>query len=123
MSYAKACAVSLLSLVFAGCAFTRTETKVDFAPQITSPLTASAPDAGLTVGHMKDTRSVKDERVIMHKKNGYGQTTTGAYVADRPISEILQGGVVSALRENRFPLNDTGAKYNSAATSRTSISR
>jgi len=111
MSFAKAIVASLVSIVFVGCAFTRTETKVNFTPQIMSPLMAVASESSMSLAKIKDTRSVKDERVLMHKKNGYGQTTTGAYVADRPVAEILQSGVMTALRQNRFPVTDESGKY------------
>src|SRR5688500_18800296 len=77
-----------LMLVVSGCALTRTETKLAFAPAIENPLSAER-KGGLEVGEIADKRPVKDKAVLIHKINGHGQTTSGAYVSQRPVAEVF----------------------------------
>jgi hypothetical protein len=90
----------IICLLATGCAFTRTETDVHFSPIITDSLGAQK-KASLTVAEIKDSRSVEDKFVIMHKANQYG-TTSGAYVTKTPVSDILRDGLIEALQQNGF---------------------
>lgn len=99
-----ACLASLIT----GCAYTNTETKVNFAPGLSEPLRQSK--ATLQVEEGKDTRAVNDPRVIIHKANNYGRTT-GAYVAPIPVSELFRKGLVAALRTNAFQVVSNAATY------------
>ncbi|HXS69636.1 MAG TPA: hypothetical protein VN761_12385 [Candidatus Polarisedimenticolia bacterium] len=94
-------------LLATGCAFSRTETQVNFVPKVSEPLKAEK--ASLTVGEIKDSRSVNDPNVLIHKSNAYGPTS-GAYVTKSPVAEILKNGVADALKQNGFVGADAG-KY------------
>lgn len=98
-----------LMLLSAGCALTRTETKLAFAPTVENPLSAQR-KAGLDVGEIADKRPVKDKAVLIHKINGHGQTTSGAYVTERPVAEVFKEGLLSTLKRNGFT-GVEGAKY------------
>jgi len=100
---------SLLLLFSSGRALTRTETKLAFAPTIEQPL-GTQRKAGLDVGEILDKRPVKDKSVLVHKVNGHGQTTTGAYVTRQPVAEVFREGLVSALKRNGFNTAEA-AKY------------
>lgn len=98
----------LLGLAATGCAFSRTETQVNFAPKVSQPLSAEH-KASLTVGEIKDSRSVSDPNVLLHKSNAYGPTS-GAYVTKVPVADILKNGISDALKQNGFVSADAG-KY------------
>jgi len=99
---------ALLCAFVTGCAFSRTETQVNFAPKINEPLKAER-KSSLVVGDIKDSRTVSDRNVLLHKANAYG-TTTGAYVTKTPVAEILKNGLADALKQNGFSSADAG-KY------------
>ena len=88
---------------------TRTETKLAFTPTVENPL-GNQRKAGLEVGEIADKRPVKDKAVLIHKINGYGQTTSGAYVSQRPVAGVFKEGLVSTLDRNGFARAE-GAKY------------
>ncbi len=98
----------LLCVAVTGCAFSRTETNVTFAPKINQPLKTDR-KTSLTVGEIKDSRAVNDGYVLLHKENGYG-TTSGAYVTKTPVADILKNGLSDALKQNGFVGADAG-KY------------
>lgn len=98
-----------LMLLVSGCALTRTETKLAFAPAVEYPL-GTQRKAGLEVGEIVDKRPVKDKAVLIHKVNGHGQTTSGAYVTQRPVAEVFHEGLLSTLKRNGFS-GAEGAKY------------
>jgi hypothetical protein len=91
----------LLAGLLTGCAFSRTTIQMSLAPAVDEPLKESG-KASLDVSPVKDSRSVKDGMVLIHKKNGYGMTTSGAYVTEKPIAEIFQDGLNAALEKNGF---------------------
>ena len=91
-----------------GCALTRTETAVTFAPKVNEPLKAER-KSSLTVGEIKDSRPVHDGNVIIHKQNEYG-TASGAYVTKPAGAEILKNGLADAFKQNGFTGADA-AKY------------
>jgi hypothetical protein len=74
---------------------------VQLTPTASSPL-GKAPTAELLVGEVKDTRPVKDGFVISQKYNGYGQRTSGAYVAQEPVAQIFKQSLFTVLEKNGF---------------------
>ena len=99
---------STVCAMLTGCAFSRTETTVHFAPKVNEPLKAER-KSSLIVGEIKDSRPVKDGNVVIHKQNQYG-TTSGAYVTKPAVAEILKNGLAEALKQNGFIGADAG-KY------------
>ena len=91
----------LLAGLLTGCAFSRTTIQMSVAPKVDEPVKEPV-KASLEVATVKDSRSVADGSVLIHKKNGYGMTTSGAYVTEKPIAEIIQDGLNAALRQNGF---------------------
>jgi ABC-type uncharacterized transport system auxiliary subunit len=102
-------AICLACLLTSGCAFTRTETQVNFSPVVLDPIGPQR-KAALTVGDFTDSRLVEDKYVLLQKANGYGQTTSGAFVTKEPVADILKQGLTEALRKNGFATNTT-AQY------------
>lgn len=54
---------------------------------------------------MKDTRGYQDEKVIFYKKNMYNQTMSGAYMAEKPVAEILTEAVKNGFQEKNISVN------------------
>ena len=98
----------LIALAVTGCAFSRTTTPINYSPRYSQPLAAGDRNA-LAVGAFRDSRPVSDDKVLLHKANQYG-TTSGAYVAERPVADLLRDGVIEALKKNEFTLS-TSPKY------------
>ena|ERR1700750_2338303 len=55
---------------------------------------------------MKDVRGYQDDKVIFYKKNMYNQTMSGAYMAEKPVSEILTEAVKNGLSEKNISLGN-----------------
>jgi hypothetical protein len=94
------CSLILVCFFATGCAFTRTETKLNLTGTVNAPL-KSNPRAGLELGEITDARSDSEKFVLAHKQNDYGKTT-GAYVTKGPVADILRNGLAAALDRNGF---------------------
>lgn len=85
------CVLGLLSL--GACAFTRDEVNLNYAyrgPAIAT-LTQSQINS-ISEVRVDDRRPTEDPRLIINKRNAYGQTT-GGYAAEKPLAEIIAGAV------------------------------
>ncbi|HTH48070.1 MAG TPA: YajG family lipoprotein [Candidatus Limnocylindria bacterium] len=100
----------LLGVLATGCAFTKTPVTVNFGPNVQEPLTAAA-SSTLQVGKVRDSRPVNDPAVLVQKRNGYGQVTSGSYIAQKPVAELLRDGLASTLRANGFNPGNSASKY------------
>lgn len=107
--FPKLLALSLLIVLGSGCAFTKTQVKVGFRPTYSQPLQSSSP-APLQLGAFKDSRPVNEPTVLLHKANDFGPTS-GAYVTEKPVAELLRDGVLDSLKSNQFKVADTASKY------------
>lgn len=95
---AAACAMAL-----SGCAFSVYDLPVNYT--YTSAVAAPSKTLpAIRVGDVSDTRGVKNPRMILNQTNGYNQTTTGGWQAEKNLSEIVRDAVAAG-----------AAKYASAA--------
>lgn len=60
------------------------------------------------VEEMKDDRGYDNDKVIFYKKNMYNQTMSGAYVAEKPVSEILTEAIKNGLEQKKVVLDNSG---------------
>jgi hypothetical protein len=97
-----------LGVLITGCAFTRTPVKVEFSPSVAQSLNA-VHQGSLEVGEVKDSRTVTDPLVLLHKANEYG-ATSGAYVTEVPVGDIFREGLEKALKQNGF-VGNTAEHY------------
>jgi hypothetical protein len=88
--------IGVVSLAVSGCAFTVNDVEVGY--RYPDKAKVSAPGSAVTVGAFKDSRDVHNKRLIMNKKNLNGDTTSGGYQAEKPLSQIVRDGVVLALQ-------------------------
>jgi hypothetical protein len=108
--YCHVCLLSALAIFGSGCAFSKTPVSVNYTPAYRQPLQAASPST-LHVGEFKDSRPVNDQMVLLHKVNAYGPTS-GAWVAQRPVAELMRNAVSDALKANNFNLTESGSgKY------------
>ena len=97
-----------ITVLFSGCAFSKTPVKIVLSPKATQPL--SSAKAAIQVGEVKDDRTKSDPRAVWQKANAHG-TTSGAFVADRPVSELFREAIEAALRANSFNVIASETSY------------
>jgi hypothetical protein len=115
-SYAQTGVLALLAIpLLMGCAFSRTEMKVNyaFAGQAAG---AGFRNASLAVGRFDDRRGETDPRFLVHKRNQYG-TTSGGYLAEKPVAEIVAEGVRQALERAGYAVNEGNLELGGAIES------
>lgn len=92
-----------------GCAMTTTQLPLNYhpTPGFVKPVKTSN---SIAVKPFEDARG-EDPRIIMHKINGYQEETTGAYVAEKPIVEILQSAVEESLESSGYKVTQDHARF------------
>src|SRR5690606_9508072 len=96
-------ALSLVMLL-SGCAFSVYDVNVDY--KYDNPIETDLSSIALDVGEFKDSRNVDNPRMIMNQKNGYGQTTTGGWQAEKPLIDIVKDAVIDGLKKSGVTLNE-----------------
>jgi hypothetical protein len=86
--------------ILSGCAFTTTEIKIDYSPSQYTKITEAKKT--IEVKPFKDTRGV-DPNLIAQKYNQYGKTT-GKYVSDRVVADIVTDAVKNLLSNLNYRL-------------------
>jgi hypothetical protein len=108
MRISRAILLAVLPATLTGCAFSSGEIKLNYQPPSDLPGNhASAPHQSLSVGPITDERGV-EPKLLMHKVNGYGQKTTGAYLAEQPVAEIVESSVRTALQTAGYQVTEQG---------------
>jgi len=89
----KLLAVLFTLLLLSGCAFTVHDLPVnyEYTKAITLPNNDNLPE--ITITEIKDTRTVENPRMLMNQQNGYGQTTTGGWQAEKELSLIVKDAI------------------------------
>lgn len=87
----------IATTTLSGCAFSIHESPLNYS--YSGEVVAAGADIsrGVVVGAVEDNRTVDRPDIISHLVNGYGQTTSGGYVAEAPIADIVKDGVQEAL--------------------------
>ena len=80
------------------CALSNSIQKINYKPtlNITNQIASSKQ---VKIESMKDDRGYNDGKVIFYKKNMYNQTMSGAYLEEKPVSEILMSAIENGLKE------------------------
>lgn len=97
------------------CAYSRTEMKVDYSPNIRAVSLFSPSSKSIIIAQVKDERGVSDPALIFQKSNAYGKTT-GYYAADKPLAEIINTGLIKGLESSNYRLAPDNANYVLLAT-------
>ena len=98
--------------LLSGCAFTHESINLNYS--LTEPLAeafTTKPNESIQVGDIQDKRGVNDQHIIFNKKNMNGNTTSGAYLAEKPIGVIIHEAIDSALTKANFNINQQNAPY------------
>ena len=88
--------LSILALS-SGCAFTVHDLPVDYQYENTIPIADTGNLPEIHVSDIEDVRNVENPRMIMNQKNGYGQTTTGGWQAEKELSLILKDAIIQGV--------------------------
>ena len=85
----------VLCLVLGGCAFTVHDVQTNY--HYSAPVSSRLPAKRIGVGAFSDERGVQNPRLIMNIRNLNGDTTSGGWQAEKPISELLRDGIIQGL--------------------------
>lgn len=93
--------ISLASFGLTSCALTNSVQKINYQPKFTVNEKLEKPQI-ITIEAMTDNRGAADNKLLFNKKNMYNQTMSGAYLSEKPITEILQEAIVYGLNEKNI---------------------
>ena len=101
---------ALLSLALvSGCAISKTSVSIDYVPATTFAATDSdLVNYRISVGEIEDMRRLEDPNVIIHKTNNYGDTTSGAYVAEKPVASIVRDALAQFFEDPDAGISGAG---------------
>ena len=88
-------ATVVLCLVLGGCAFTVHDVQTNY--HYSAPASTRLPSKQMEVGKFSDERGMQNPRMIMNMTNMNGNTTSGGWQAEKPLSELLRDGVIEGL--------------------------
>ena len=109
MRFKKSVILTAIAGLLGGCAFGASQVQLNYKLEpMDITQYRSKGTATIQIVEVKDGRGVDDPSVIVHKKNGYGQSTSGTYVAEKPIAEIVTGAVVEALEQLNYKVSPDG---------------
>jgi hypothetical protein len=97
----------LLLLPLGGCAFMTHDVKVAFTLQGPVTTDLGSVKEKIRVGVFVDNRGNANPRMIIHETNGYGQTTSGGWQAEKPIADIVRDAVLQCLLAAHAPMVDS----------------
>jgi len=101
-----------LTSLASGCAFTRSETPINYSPSLPPDMNfIGEPSVTLEVGKIIDERLLADPTIVFHKRNLYGTKTTGYYAAQKPVCDIFRKGLIDALKKANFNIVDANGHY------------
>lgn len=95
------------SLGLSGCAFTTDHVRTNY--QTHAQVLPSKSSKKITVGHISDSRG-EDPKLLFHKRNAYG-TTSGKYVAEAPVSSIIESGLRDSLYKAHYISDNRHSSY------------
>lgn len=87
--------VIAVCITLSGCAFTVHDVQTNY--RYSSPFISQLSPKHVQVGSFSDARGVQNPRMIMNMTNLNGDTTSGGWQAEKPISELLRDGVIQGL--------------------------
>lgn len=101
---------ALLAILFflIGCAFTSGQVPLNYYPSVNSQYQYLS-SKNLKVGEIIDERG-KAPDFLLNKVNGYGQKTSGAYLAERPVADIIKDALKSSFDQLGVVNDPTGQK-------------
>jgi uncharacterized lipoprotein YajG len=96
--------ILLAALIFlSGCAMTPTQVPLNYHPNKNLVVSAKT-NKSISVKLFEDARG-EDPNTIVHKTNGYNEETSGSYVAEKPIAEILSESIKESLSNSGYSVS------------------
>lgn len=100
-----------LLIFLTGCAFTDEPVNLNYRPNLPNAKTAHNNTAPITIGKISDARgSGIDPRLITYKTNMNLEQADGKYLAEAPITDILEDAIKTALNDTGYKVSDN-SKY------------
>jgi hypothetical protein len=89
-----------------GCATTMSEVNLNYhAPEEIVSAFQSPLSAAIRIGTVSDKRGYENPRLLVHKQNMHRDTTKGGYLAEKPISIVLEDALKEALTKANFNID------------------
>lgn len=109
MKIIKLFSLLLTGLLLTSCAMTNSDLALDYKQKtkINTHYLAKTSKV-IRVSNFKDDRGVSDPKLIYHKRNAYGQTTSGGYVAEKPLTTIVQNAITTGLKKLHYRVGSSG---------------
>jgi len=98
----------ILPVLFTGCAFTVSKTPLNYS--YSGGAVSLPSSANIEIAQFTDKRDVTDGRVIFQKMDGYGDITSGAYEAEKPIVDIIRDSIINNFQGAGATVNSSAAK-------------
>lgn len=100
------------TIVFFGCATTLNEVNLNYhVPDEIIPTFQSPPSTVIRMGSVSDKRGYENPRLLVHKQNVHGDTTKGGYLAEKPISIVLEDALKEALIKAKFNIGNEKSDF------------
>ncbi len=103
-------AVLFIVTLVSGCTLTNQTVPVGYVPETIPRLAViSEQSPSVTVDVIEDKRAVNDPKLLFHKKNMYGVTMSGGYLAEKPVASIIRDALAELLEPDSA--SNAPAKY------------
>lgn len=108
----KLLATASVATLLSGCAFTDDSLKVNYQQTaVSTHALYSKQHTALAVATVRDSRDVSNPRMLIHKENMLGETTSGGYLAGQNVSTIVRTSLVKGLRQVGYQIKPMSAPY------------
>lgn len=103
--------ITLCSIAFlSGCAMTQENLPLDYHLDANSSGILKTSHAKKVSVNVRDKRDVEDPRFIIHKQNMYHDVTSGGYLAEEPLANIVKEALSTGLKQMGYNLTNK-SKY------------
>lgn len=103
--------IALCSIAFlSGCAMTKENLALNYHLDTNSGGIIKVSHAEKISISVQDKRGVEDPQLIIHKQNGYHAVTSGGYLAEKPLANIVKDALSTGLKQMGYSLTNS-SKY------------
>lgn len=101
---------SILLLLLTGCAFATYQAPINYRYTPVKEESASFQNVAMNVETFIDSRHINNPKMIINMVNEYGQTTTGGYLAEKPVAEVIKDALIQGLQSKGINIDKTASK-------------
>jgi len=103
---------ALYIIFFSGCATTLDEVRLNYhTPAEIASSFQSPPNSPIRMGTVSDKRGYENPRLLVYKQNLHGDTTKGGYLAEKPVSSVLEDALKEALTKAKFNMDSEAPDF------------